>query len=72
MRPRRPSPVDEARSGLAVFEQALWDAVPRFLRTLERRAGKHTGRGLPPDHSPLRFGSWIGGDRDGNPRSPRR
>jgi len=67
VRPRRPSPVDEARSGLAVFEQSLWDAVPRFLRTLNAALVKHTGRGLPPDHSPLRFGSWIGGDRDGNP-----
>jgi len=67
IRPRRPSPVDEARSGLAVFEQALWEAVPRFLRSLNTALVKHTGRGLPPDRSPLCFGSWIGGDRDGNP-----
>jgi phosphoenolpyruvate carboxylase len=67
VRPVRPSPVDEARSGMAVFEQALWDAVPRFLRTLNTALVKHTGRGLPPDRSPVRFGSWIGGDRDGNP-----
>ena len=67
VRPRRPSPVDEARSGLAVFEQALWDALPQFLRSLNTALVKHTGRGLPPDRSPLCFGSWIGGDRDGNP-----
>ena len=67
VRPVRPSPVEEARSGMAVFEQALWDAVPRFLRTLNTALVKHTGRGLPPDGSPVRFGSWIGGDRDGNP-----
>jgi phosphoenolpyruvate carboxylase len=67
VRPVRPSPEDEARSGMAVFEQALWDAVPRFLRTLNAALVKHTGRGLPPDRSPVRFGSWIGGDRDGNP-----
>ena len=67
VRPVRPSPEDEARSGMAVFEQALWDAVPRFLRTLNTALVKHTGRGLPPDRSPVRFGSWIGGDRDGNP-----
>jgi phosphoenolpyruvate carboxylase len=67
IRQRRPSPVDEARSGLAVFEQALWDAVPQFLRSLNAALVKHTGRGLPPDRSPLCFGSWIGGDRDGNP-----
>ena len=67
VRQRRPSPVDEARSGMAVFEQALWDAVPQFLRSLNAALVKHTGRGLPPDQSPLTFGSWIGGDRDGNP-----
>ncbi len=67
VRSERPSPVDEARSGLAVFEQSLWDAVPKFLRSLSAALVKHTGRGLPPDRSPLCFGSWIGGDRDGNP-----
>jgi phosphoenolpyruvate carboxylase len=67
VRQKRPSPVDEARSGLAVFEQALWDAVPQFLRSLNAALVKHTGRGLSPDVSPLTFGSWIGGDRDGNP-----
>jgi phosphoenolpyruvate carboxylase len=67
VRQRKPSPVDEARSGLAVFEQALWEAVPQFLRSLGAALVKHTGRGLAPDRSPLTFGSWIGGDRDGNP-----
>ncbi len=67
VRQRRPSPIDEARSGMAVFEQALWDAVPQFLRSLNSALVKHTGRALAPDASPLTFGSWIGGDRDGNP-----
>jgi phosphoenolpyruvate carboxylase len=67
VRPRRPSAVDEARSGMAVFEQSLWSAVPQFLRALNRALVAHTGRGLPPDISPICFGSWIGGDRDGNP-----
>ena len=67
IRPERPSPVDEVRSGLAVFEQSVWDALPRFLRSLNAALVKHTGRGLPPDRSPISFGSWIGGDRDGNP-----
>jgi phosphoenolpyruvate carboxylase len=67
VRQKKPSPVDEARSGLAVFEQALWDAVPQFLRSLNTALVNHTGRGLAPDRSPLTFGSWIGGDRDGNP-----
>jgi phosphoenolpyruvate carboxylase len=67
VRRERPSPVDEARSGLVVFEQTLWDALPRFLRVLDEALLAHTGRGLPMDAVPLRFGSWIGGDRDGNP-----
>jgi phosphoenolpyruvate carboxylase len=67
VRRERPSPVDEARSGLVVFEQTLWDALPRFLRVLDTALVTHTGRGLPMDAAPVRFGSWIGGDRDGNP-----
>ena len=64
---RRPTPVDEAISGLLIFEQTLWDAVPRFLRSLDRALIRTTGRALPLDASPVRFGSWMGGDRDGNP-----
>ncbi|HXH06073.1 MAG TPA: phosphoenolpyruvate carboxylase [Vicinamibacterales bacterium] len=67
VRPRRPTPVDEVLWGLAVFEQTLWDAVPRVLRDLDRALASLTGRGLPLDAAPVRFGSWIGGDRDGNP-----
>ena len=67
VRHERPSPLDEVRSGLVVFEQSLWDAVPRYLRSLDRALRKHTGRALPLDVAPVRFGSWMGGDRDGNP-----
>jgi phosphoenolpyruvate carboxylase len=67
VRDQRPSPIDEVRSGLIVFEQSLWDAVPRFARTMDRALRASTGRGLPVDAAPIRFGSWIGGDRDGNP-----
>ena len=67
VRKRRPSPIDEARSGLVVFEQTLWDTLPRFLRVLDAALVKHTGRALPLEAAPVRFGSWIGGDRDGNP-----
>ena len=63
----RPTPTDEVRGGLAVLEQSLWHAVPRFLRRLNSALESQTGRGLPVDASPVRFGSWIGGDRDGNP-----
>ena len=67
LRLHRPTPMEEVRSGLYIFEQTLWDAVPRCLRALDRALRDATGRGLPLDATPLTFGSWIGGDRDGNP-----
>ena len=63
----RPSPLDEVRGGLIVFEQSLWFAVPAFLRGVDAALRRVTGRGLPLEVAPIRFGSWIGGDRDGNP-----
>ena len=59
--------VETAIAGLLIFEQTLWDAVPRFLRSLDESLKRATGRPLPLDCAPLRFGSWMGGDRDGNP-----
>lgn len=67
VRQERPTPEREARAGLAVVERILWDAVPRFLRELDVHLRGATGEGLPLDASPFRFGSWMGGDRDGNP-----
>lgn len=67
IRRTRPTPLDEVRGGLLVFEQSLWHALPRYLRELDRALHAHTGRRLPLDVSPIRFGSWMGGDRDGNP-----
>ena len=67
VRRERPSPLDEVRSALAVFEETLWDALPEYARSLDRTLRDVTGRELPLDAAPIRFGSWIGGDRDGNP-----
>ncbi|MGE0042912.1 MAG: phosphoenolpyruvate carboxylase, partial [Vicinamibacterales bacterium] len=67
VRQHRPTPLDEVRSGLVVFEQSLWQALPRYLRGVDAALAASTGRGLPVDVAPIRFGSWIGGDRDGNP-----
>jgi phosphoenolpyruvate carboxylase len=67
VREERPTPLDEVRSGLIVFEQSLWDAWPDYARAVDRALRQHTGEGLPLDTAPVRFGSWIGGDRDGNP-----
>ncbi len=67
LRSDRPTPAQEARWGFAVVEQTLWDVVPEFLRHLETVLRLATGESLPPDFSPIRFSSWMGGDRDGNP-----
>ena len=67
VRHQRLTPIDEVKGGLIVFEQSLWDALPGFLRSVDRALTSATGRPLPLDVSPVRFGSWIGGDRDGNP-----
>ena len=64
---RKPSPFEEAQGGLLVFEQTLWDALPAYMRRLDRTLVERCGEGLPLDCAPVRFGSWMGGDRDGNP-----
>jgi len=67
IRRRKLTPVDEAAAGLDLMEQVLWNALPDFLRQLDRALLNTTGKKLPLEATPLRFGSWIGGDRDGNP-----
>ncbi|HEY0285075.1 MAG TPA: phosphoenolpyruvate carboxylase [Vicinamibacterales bacterium] len=67
VRRARVTPLDEVRAGLVVFEQSLWDALPQYLRAVDRALTATCGTGLPRDVAPVRFGSWIGGDRDGNP-----
>ncbi|MEN9577149.1 MAG: hypothetical protein RJA70_158 [Pseudomonadota bacterium] len=63
----RPTPTDEARGGLVILEQVVWKALPTWLRRIDSALREHTGRGLPVEVAPVRFGSWMGGDRDGNP-----
>ncbi|KAI7840424.1 hypothetical protein COHA_005854 [Chlorella ohadii] len=67
LRRRKPTPLDEARGGLHIVEQSLWSSLPKLLRRMSSSLKKHTGRELPIDACPIRFGSWMGGDRDGNP-----
>ncbi|MBP0048387.1 phosphoenolpyruvate carboxylase [Marinobacterium sp. AK62] len=67
IRQNRPTPVEEAKWGFAVIENSLWTAVPRFLRLLDSQLHQALGVSLPLDVSPIRFSSWMGGDRDGNP-----
>ena len=63
----KPTPVEEARWGLAVIEDSLWETIPKVYRRLNAIFLKHMGKGLPKNFNPIEFGSWMGGDRDGNP-----
>ncbi|NUN12442.1 MAG: phosphoenolpyruvate carboxylase [Myxococcales bacterium] len=67
LRRRRPTPKDEAIGGLFIVEQTLWDAVPAFVRQIDDTLMSMCGKRLPLDAAPVTFGSWMGGDRDGNP-----
>ena len=67
VRSGRPTVLDEVQNGLYYFEHGLFDLVPRLYRDLETAlAASYPEQAfrVPPL---LRFGSWIGGDRDGNP-----
>lgn len=67
LRRSKPSPVDEAKAGLAIVENVLWNAVPEYLRKLDDVVQAELGKPLPLHVAPIRFASWMGGDRDGNP-----
>ena len=54
IRRTKPTPVDEARSGLAVVEQVLWEAVPAFLRKLDAAVELTLGKRLPITTSPVK------------------
>ena len=67
VRVHKPSVEDEIVNGLFYFRESLFQAVPLVYRYLEksiRRVYDDNRINIPPI---LRFGSWIGGDRDGNP-----
>ena len=66
VRRARVTPLDEVRAGLVVFEQSLWEALPQYLRAVDRALVETAGARLAHAMTPIRFGSWIGGDRDGN------
>ncbi|WP_323845843.1 phosphoenolpyruvate carboxylase [Microbulbifer magnicolonia] len=67
IRRERPTPVDEAKWGFATIEQSLWRAVPEGMREIEAELAAAGLPPLPADWVPIRFASWMGGDRDGNP-----
>ncbi len=67
IRVERPTAVEESKWGFAVVENSLWQAVPVFFRKLDATLRAELGDGLPLGSSLVRFSSWMGGDRDGNP-----
>lgn len=67
IRQNRPTPIEEAKGGYEVIENSLWTAVTSYLRELDEQIQKVLPYRLPIDASPIRFSSWMGGDRDGNP-----
>jgi phosphoenolpyruvate carboxylase len=66
LRRARPDVIDEARSAMYYFDALHHDAVPNTLEALTEELAR-LGIELPLDARPLAFGTWIGGDRDGNP-----
>ncbi len=67
IRQTRPSPQDEARWGFAVVENSLWRALPQVIRELDHALIERGLERLAIDAAPIRFATWMGGDRDGNP-----
>ena len=66
LRIAKPDVVDEARNAVWYLDGLHADAVPHVLEELAEELGR-LGLELAPDARPLAFGTWIGGDRDGNP-----
>jgi phosphoenolpyruvate carboxylase len=66
LRIARPDVVDEARNAVYYFDELHRDAVPHVLEGLADELAR-LDLDLPLDARPIAFGSWIGGDRDGNP-----
>ena len=64
LRLEKPNPVEEARSALYYLVQIASEVMPALS---ERVAFEIARLGAFADKSPIRFGSWVGGDRDGNP-----
>jgi phosphoenolpyruvate carboxylase len=66
LRHDRPTPIDEARSAVYYFDELFEDTIGLLSDSVDEQLGR-LGVSLPPDRFPIRFGTWVGGDRDGNP-----
>jgi phosphoenolpyruvate carboxylase len=61
-------PLDEVRTGTTAFDETLFRVIPQLYRAFDRALqGDQSGQEAPLAPAFLRYGSWIGADRDGNP-----
>jgi phosphoenolpyruvate carboxylase len=68
LRVKAMDPIDEVQTVLAAFDETVFRVVPAVYRELDRAlAGEDSGHTASAVPAFLRFGSWVGGDRDGNP-----
>ncbi len=68
LRSEKPAPTDEVRAVMAVFDDTLYTAVPHVYRRVDDALQGPAAGGRAPVVRPfVRVGSWVGGDRDGNP-----
>ena len=69
LRVKAMDPIDEVRTVMTAFDETLFRVVPRVYRELDRAilGPDQAGQTATPVPAFLRFGSWVGADRDGNP-----
>ncbi len=68
LRAEKPSPTDEVRTVMGVFDETLFTTVPHVYRRIDDALrGDDSGASAPVVPAFVRIGSWVGGDRDGNP-----
>ncbi len=67
LRVERPRVIEEVRQGLYFLRSAVWEAIPLLYRDLHKALRDYFGK-APSLPTLMRYRTWIGGDRDGNPR----
>lgn len=68
--PEKPTVIDEVKTTLYYFERSILEAIPRLMIDMEKALEMYYGSvalNQPPLPAVIRFRSWVGGDRDGNP-----